>query len=67
MRKVKFTVNAEESFEKVLAYLEGKWSVNRKNDFLKKSHKAISTIILHPESFPISDKNRMIRKCVITK
>ncbi|MEO6176485.1 MAG: type II toxin-antitoxin system RelE/ParE family toxin [Flavobacterium circumlabens] len=67
MRKVKFTIKAEESFEKILSYLEDKWSEKTKNDFLKISHKSISTILQHPESFPCSERNKMIRKCVVTK
>ena len=67
MRKVKFTIKAEESLENILSYLEAKWSEKRKHDFLKISHKSISTILLYPESFPCSERNRMIRKCVVTK
>jgi len=60
-------LKAEESFEKILSYLEEKWSEKIKNDFLKTSHKSISAILLQPESFPCSERNKTIRKCVVTK
>ncbi|GGE99973.1 type II toxin-antitoxin system RelE/ParE family toxin [Flavobacterium limi] len=66
MRNVKFTLRAERSFENILNYIEQKWSTKRKVDFLKKFDKSILTIVLHPESFPCSENNKMIRKCVLT-
>nr|WP_315243561.1 type II toxin-antitoxin system RelE/ParE family toxin [uncultured Flavobacterium sp.] len=67
MRNIEFTLRAERSFEKILSYIETKWSTKRKIDFLKKFDKSISAILLHPESFPYSEKNKMIRKCVLTR
>ena len=67
MREVKFTLTAEESFENILNYLEAKWSSKIKIDFLKKFNKSILTILLYPESFPFTNKNKMIRKCVLSK
>ncbi|MBP4139545.1 type II toxin-antitoxin system RelE/ParE family toxin [Flavobacterium sp. P7388] len=51
----------------ILIYLEDNWSEKIKNNFLKISHNSISTILLHPESFPCSERNKTVRKCVVTK
>ncbi|WP_163409063.1 type II toxin-antitoxin system RelE/ParE family toxin [Flavobacterium ajazii] len=67
MRNIKFTLRAERSFENILSYIETKWSTKRKIDFLKKFNKSILAILLHPESFPCSENNKMIRKCVLTR
>ena len=67
MKKIKFTLRAEKSFENILNYIEAKWSTKRKIDFLKKFDKSTLAILLHPESFPCSEKNNMIRKCVLTR
>ncbi|MDP5199182.1 MULTISPECIES: type II toxin-antitoxin system RelE/ParE family toxin [Flavobacterium] len=67
MRKIEFTLKAEKSFENILSHLEGKWSLKRKIDFLKKFNKSILAIQLYPESFPISEKFKTVRKCVLTK
>lgn len=67
MRNIEFTLRAEKSFENILSYIETKWSTKRKIDFLKKFDKSILAILLHPESFPCSEKNKMIRKCVLTR
>jgi plasmid stabilization system protein ParE len=67
LKKINFTLKAEKSFENILSYLESKWSLKRKIDFLKKFDKSIAAIVLYPEIFPCSQKNKMIRKCVLTK
>lgn len=67
MREIKFTRKAEKSFESILNYLELKWSTKRKIDFFKKFNKAILAIQLHPESFPLSENFKEVRKCVLTR
>ncbi|MCV9931547.1 type II toxin-antitoxin system RelE/ParE family toxin [Flavobacterium sp. LS1R47] len=67
MREVKFTLNAEKSFDSIVNYIEKKWSLKEKISFLKKFNKSVSVIILNPESFPLTEKNKIVRKCVVTK
>lgn len=67
MREVKFTLNAEKSFDSIANYIQIKWSLKEKISFLKKFNKSVSAIILNPESFPLTEKNKLVRKCVVTK
>jgi plasmid stabilization system protein ParE len=67
LKEVKFTLNAKESFDTIVNYIEVKWSIKEKITFLKKFDKSVSAIFLHPESFPLTEKNKMVRKCVVTK
>lgn len=43
------------------------WSLKVKNDFIKKLDKGIERIKNHPEGFPESEKEKGLRRCVITK
>jgi len=67
MRRVIFSRTAERRLENLLEYLVENWSDKVKNDFLNKLDQAISIIKVHPESFPASQKEIGLRKCVVTK
>ncbi|CAN5165380.1 hypothetical protein BH23BAC2_BH23BAC2_27260 [soil metagenome] len=65
-RKVVVSKIAERKLEKLFNYLLENWSVKIKTDFIKKLDKNISLIKSHPESFPKSEKDPNLRKCVVT-
>jgi plasmid stabilization system protein ParE len=58
---------AERKLDKLFEYLITKWSIKVKNEFINKLDKSISLIKEQPESFPSSEKEKGLRKCVITK
>jgi plasmid stabilization system protein ParE len=58
---------AERKLNKLFEYLIAKWSIKVKNEFIKKLDKSISLIKEQPESFLSSEKEKGLRKCVITK
>ncbi|MDC9721467.1 MAG: type II toxin-antitoxin system RelE/ParE family toxin [Urechidicola sp.] len=58
---------AERKLDKLFEYLIAKWSIKVKNEFVKKIDKSISVIKEQPESFPSSEKEKGLRKCVVTK
>jgi plasmid stabilization system protein ParE len=58
---------AEEKLEILFEYLIKKWSIKVKNDFITKLDQSLSVIKEYPESFPESEKEKGLRKCVITK
>ena len=66
-RKVKISKTAKKKLEKLFDYLLENWSLKVKSDFVKKLDKSIDLIKLQPESFPQSEKNPGLHKCVITK
>lgn len=58
---------AERKLDKLFEYLTTKWSIKVKNEFIKKLDKNILLIKNQPESFPSSEKEKGLRKCVVTK
>ena len=58
---------AERKLDKLFEYLIAKWSIKVKNEFINKLDKSISLIKEQPEGFPSSEKEKGLRKCVITK
>lgn len=48
-------------------YLELKWNLKVKVDFVNKLHLVLKIVAKSPESFPISSKKNKFKKCVITK
>jgi len=66
-RTVIISHTAEKKLEQLFDFLEEKWSIRVKNDFIRKLDKSIKAIKLFPDSFPESEKEKGLRKCVITK
>ena len=66
-RKVIISEIAEKRLESLFEYLLEEWSFKGKSDFIKKLDKNIQIIKDQPDSFPESDKESGLRKCVITK
>lgn len=66
-RKVIISKIAENKLENLFEYLIKHWSLKVKSDFVKKLDKNIEIIREQPESFPESQKEVGLRKCVITK
>ena len=67
VRKVIISKLAERKLENLFEFLVTNWSVNVKNDFIFKLDKYVSIIKKQPESFPSSEKEKGLRKCVVTK
>ncbi len=66
-RKIIISQIAEKKLEELFEYLLEEWSYKVKSDFIKKLDKNIKIIKDQPESFPESDKEKGLRKCVLTK
>ena len=66
MKQIVFSKKSENELQKLSKYLEIKFSVKVKNDFLDKFEKVIDSIQSNPETFPKSDRNEY-HKAVITK
>jgi len=66
-RKVIISQIAEKRLEILFEYLLDAWSYKVKTDFINKLDKNIQIIKNQPESFPESEKESGLRKCVITK
>ncbi len=66
-RKIIISSIAEERLELLFKYLLEEWSYKVKADFIKKLDKNIQIIKNQPESFPESERESGLRRCVITK
>jgi len=66
-RKVIISQIAEKRLEILFEYLLDAWSYKVKTDFINKLDENIQIIKNQPESFPESEKECGLRKCVITK
>ena len=66
-RRIILSKRASKRLDKLLKYLETEWSLNVKNDFIKKFDKSIRQIQIYPNSCPKSDYIRSLHKCVLTK
>jgi len=58
---------SESDLDCLLSYLQTHWSNNVALDFLDKIDLLITQLSLNPKQFPLINKKRKIRKCVITK
>lgn len=67
LRNVEFSITAEKRIDDIVNYLENVFSEKVKFNFLKKLHLSINAIKIDPKSFPISEYNITVRKCVVTK
>ena len=66
-REVIWSPAAEEDLDKILDYLQHKWSLNVITKFIDKVDENIGLINEDPGIFPIINKDLQIRKSVITK
>ncbi|RKS42752.1 plasmid stabilization system protein ParE [Gillisia mitskevichiae] len=66
-RKVIISKTAEKKLSSLFEYLLENWSAKVKSNFIKKLDHNIDIIKLEPETFPESQKDPGLRKCVITK
>jgi len=65
--EIRLSLRAAKKLDLLLVYLENEWSAKAKNDFIRKLEKSFKQIQLHPHSFPVSEKVKGLRKCVVTK
>ncbi len=66
-RKVIISKTAEKKLRSLFDYLLENWSAKVKSDFIEKLDHTIDIIRLEPETFPESQKDPGLRKCIITK
>ena len=66
-REIRLSKRAMNKLAILLDFLENKWSLKVKNDFIQKLDKSLKHIQKLPESYPESEKINGLRKCVVTK
>ncbi len=66
-RKIVLSKRASKNLEKLLEYLETKWSKRVKDNFIKKLDRSLQILKEKPESSPKSDIVKGLCKCVGNK
>ena len=66
-REIIFSKNAEKNVIDLLEYLELKWSIKVRDQFISKLDKSIYLIQNEPEIFPKSQINKEQYRCVLSK
>ena len=64
--KVRWTLEAEETFEDIISYLLENWTEQEIRKFVRKTQKVIKQIEKNPYQFKASASNQ-VRKSIITK
>jgi len=64
---VKFSPQAEDTFEAIVVQLEQRWGNKIVRDFKDKVSKALDIIAEAPLIYPIAEENEKLRKCVLHK
>lgn len=66
-KQVIWSPQSENDFSDILEYLAENWDKEVALKFIDIVDKLINQILLNPKQFPIIQKQKKIRKCVITK
>lgn len=66
-RKIVLSKRESTNLDKLLDYLESRWSVKVKDNFIKKMDRAFDILKDKPESSQKSDTIMGLNRCVITK
>jgi plasmid stabilization system protein ParE len=64
---VEISVSAQKKIVAIFDYLDARWSERIRINFAKKLHTTFDVISSHPESFPKSEIQKSVYKCVLTK
>ncbi len=67
IRNIKLSKRASNKLGALLDYLESDWSVNVKNEFIKKLDKSLLLIRNNPDSFQNSMSVKGLYRCLVTK
>jgi plasmid stabilization system protein ParE len=65
--KIRWTEEATNNLESIIAYLESNWTSKELTKFFQKLEKQILLLSHFPEAYPLSVKRRKIHRCVFTK
>ncbi len=59
--------NAQKKLNAIVGYIAEEWTEKEAITFVKRVNKVLQQISNYPQSFPQSNKQNKIRKCVISK
>ncbi|HEY4194997.1 MAG TPA: hypothetical protein VGM63_05650 [Mucilaginibacter sp.] len=65
--EIRFTPEAEETYESLVMQLRQKWGEKFVNKFEVKVSRSLDTISTEPFIYPVAEENTEIRKCLLHK
>jgi len=66
-KKVIWSPLSEKDFDSILEYLQSNWDNKVVHNFIEIVDELLTQISNNPKQFPVIQKKKKIRKCVITK
>ncbi|MBS1521006.1 MAG: type II toxin-antitoxin system RelE/ParE family toxin [Bacteroidetes bacterium] len=66
-KAVILTPRAEKNYEHITDYVFNKWGTLATKRFILRFQEACNLIASRPAIYPFADKNKNVRKCVVTK
>jgi len=63
---IEWTSEAERNLNAIFDYLESAWSEREVSNFAKKLESNLQIISKNPDTFPYYDKNKSVRRCVLS-
>jgi plasmid stabilization system protein ParE len=67
LKKIQWSPSSEDDFGKILEYLNDTWDKGVVTQFIHITETILKQIVLNPKQFPLINRTKKIRKCVITK
>jgi len=64
---IEWTSEAERNLTAIFDYLEQRWSSREISNFAKKLESSLQHLSKHPAIFPYYDKEKNIRRCVLSQ
>jgi len=64
--EIEWTSEAKRNLNSIFDYLENSWSEREISNFAKKMESDLKIISKHPATFPYFDKDKNVRRCVLT-
>ena len=65
-KKIIWSSLSEKDLSDIMSYLNKEWDAKIANQFMDIIEKILKQISLNPKQFPLINKKRKVRKCVIT-
>ena len=66
-KKIIWSSLSEKDLSNIMSYLNKEWDAKVANQFIDIIEEILKQILINPKQFPLINKKRKVRKCVITK
>jgi plasmid stabilization system protein ParE len=64
---IRWTKKARKRYYEILEYIQDYWGMDKAIEFIDKTDDVLDNISEYPKMYPVSEKDKKLRKAVITK